>query len=324
MDGAFTIIVEESDVGRRLDSVVALHLPGCSRSLAAALIGNHRILVDKQPKKPGYRPKVGDRIQGCIPEPEPTEYQPESIPLDILHQDESIIVINKQPGLVVHPAPGHSRGTLVNALLHHCPDVGAIGGEIRPGIVHRLDKDTSGTMVVAKHAAAQEELARQFKDREVRKKYLALVYGNVQSDAGEIQLPIGRHPIDRKRMSTTTRKSREAMTLWKVQERLNGITLLELDLKTGRTHQIRVHCSSIGHPLVGDPVYRPRKLLRNIDNFLASHPRAVIDTVKSTQRQMLHAWQLRLIHPQSGLPMTFESALPADMEELIAKLRGKG
>ena len=179
-------------------------------------------------------------------------------------------------------------------------------------------------MVVAKHAAAHEELARQFKDREVRKSYLAIVYGDVRPDSGEIKLPIGRHPVDRKRMSTTTRKARAAKTLWKVRERLIGLTLLELDLKTGRTHQVRVHCTSIGHPVVGDPVYRPRKLLRNIDAWLSDHPRPVIDSVKSASRQMLHAWRLSLIHPQSRQPMTFESSLPADMQELIVKLRRKG
>jgi 23S rRNA pseudouridine1911/1915/1917 synthase len=324
VDDAFTIIVEESDVGRRLDAFVALHLPDCSRSLAAALITDHQILVDEQPKKPSYRTRAGDRIQGLLPAPGAVDNLPEPIPLDIIHQDESIIVINKQPGLVVHPAPGHSRGTLVNAILYHCPDIGAIGGEIRPGIVHRLDKDTTGTMVVAKHAAAHEELARQFKDRHIQKKYLAIVYGDVQPGTGEIKLPIGRHPIDRKRMSTTTRKGRGAETRWRVQERLNGITLLELDLRTGRTHQIRVHCSSIGYPLVGDPTYGPRKLLRNIDQILSNHSRPVIDAVKTTDRQMLHAWQLSLNHPQSGLKMTFESELPADMEALLAKLRGEG
>ena len=321
MNGAFTIIIESSDVGRRLDAVVSLHLPGCSRSLAATLISGHEILVDEQPKKPAYRTKFGDRIEGRLPAPELVDFKPEPIPLNILYQDSHIIVINKQPGLVVHPAAGHASGTLVNALLYHCPDLGAIGGEIRPGIVHRLDKDTTGTMVVAKHAAAQEELARQFKDREVQKTYLALVYGDVQPETGEISLPIGRHPVDRKRMSTATRKGRDAKTIWHVQQRLNGITLLALDLETGRTHQIRVHCASIGHALVGDPVYRPRKLLRNIGQSLSHHPQPVIDAIKSTGRQMLHAWQLRLAHPQSGKYMTFESPLPEDMEGLIVTLR---
>jgi len=321
VNGAFTIIVEESDTGRRLDSVVASRLPDCSRSLAAALIANQIILVDQQAKKPGYRLKSGDRIQGHIPDPEPVDYKAEPIPLQILYQDSHIIVINKQPGIVVHPAPGHSSGTLVNALLFHCPDLGAIGGEIRPGIVHRLDKDTTGTMVVAKNAQAQEELSRQFKAREVQKKYLALVYGDVQSETGEIKLPIGRHPVDRKRMSTTTRKGRAAQTAWKVRERLDGITLLELNLKTGRTHQIRVHCAIIGHPVVGDPVYRSRKLSGRLKEKLSSHPSAINAALRSAHRQLLHAWQLGLTHPDSGKYMTFEAPLPADMAALIAELR---
>jgi 23S rRNA pseudouridine1911/1915/1917 synthase len=321
VNGAFTIIVEESDAGRRLDTVVASHLPDCSRSLAATLIAGQNILVDQQPKKPGYRTKPGDRIQGHIPTPELVEYEPEAIPLHILFQDRHIIVINKQPGLVVHPAPGHSSGTLVNALLFHCPDLGAIGGEIRPGIVHRLDKDTSGTMVVAKSAEAQEELARQFKAREVQKKYLALVYGDVPSDTGEIKLPIGRHPVDRKRMSTTTRKGRGAETVWKVRERLAGITLLELKLKTGRTHQIRVHCATMGHPIVGDQVYHSRKWLKNIDRLYSGDSSWLTAQLKAISRQMLHAWRLGFIHPHSGEDMTFESPIPTDMVTVIEKLR---
>ena len=324
MNGAFTIIVEESEAGRRLDTIIASHLPDCSRSLAAALIAGQNIVVDQQPKKPGYRIKSGDKIQGHIPPPEFVENEPEPIPLHILYQDRHIMVINKQPGLVVHPAPGHSSGTLVNALLFHCPDLGAIGGEIRPGIVHRLDKDTSGTMIAAKSAQAHEELARQFKAREVQKKYLALVYGDVKSDTGEIKLPIGRHPVDRKRMSTATRKGRDAETVWKVRERLAGLTLLELNLKTGRTHQIRVHCAAIGHPVVGDPVYRPRKLFTDLKDKLSNQPPPIIAALKSADRQLLHAWQLCLIHPHSGKYMTFESPLPTDMEELIAKLRRNG
>jgi 23S rRNA pseudouridine1911/1915/1917 synthase len=322
VNGAFTIVVEESDAGRRLDTVVASRLADCSRSRAAALIADRNILVDRQVKKPGYRLKPGDKIQGQIPTPTPVEYTPEPIPLQILYQDRHLIVINKQPGIVVHPAPGHSRGTLVNALLFHCPDLGAIGGEIRPGIVHRLDKDTSGTMVAAKNAEAQEELARQFKDREVKKKYLALVYGDVQPEDGSIKLPIGRHPVDRKRMSTTTPKGRNAETRWKIRERLSGITLLELDLKTGRTHQIRVHCSAMGYPVVGDPVYRPRKFFSNLKEKLSNHSPSTIAALKSADRQLLHAWQLSLTHPYTGKNMTFESPMPADMAEMIDKLKG--
>ena len=324
MNGTFIIIAEEADAGRRLDTVVASHLTDCSRSLAASLIANQNILVNQQPKKPGYRIKSDDKIQGHIPAPGVVECVPEPIPLHILYQDPHIIVINKQAGLVVHPAAGHSRGTLVNALLFHCPDLGAISGEIRPGIVHRLDKDTTGTMVVAKNAAAQEQLARQFKDREVHKKYLALVHGDVQPDTGEINLAIGRHPFNRKRMSTTTRKGRDAITLWKVRQRFAGITMLELNLKTGRTHQIRVHCAALGHPVIGDPVYRSRKLLAKLKENLHKHPPAAIDALRSADRQLLHACQLSLTHPHSKKHMDFESPLPADMDKLIAQLRGDG
>lgn len=319
--GAFTIIAGESDAGRRLDSAVALHISNCSRSLAADLIATQRILVDGQPRKPGYRVKSGDSIQGRIPAPAKVDFEPEPIPIDIIYQDAQIAVVNKPPGLVVHPAPGHTGGTLVNALLYHCPDLGAIGGEIRPGIVHRLDKDTSGTMVIAKNSAAHEELSRQFKSREVEKKYLTLVYGELPSDAGTIQLPIGRHPRDRKRMSTTTRKGRDAETLWKVRERFDGITLLELNLKTGRTHQIRVHCATIGYPVVGDPVYRPRKLFANLNNRLPKLSPPVVSVLKSISRQMLHAWQLGFSHPTEKKFLTFESRLPPDMTGLLDFLR---
>jgi 23S rRNA pseudouridine1911/1915/1917 synthase len=320
-NGAFKILADASDAGQRLDSVVAGHIAECSRSLAAHLIIRQQVLVDGRLRKPGYRVKSGDTIQGEIPQPVRVEYEPEPIPLDILYQDNQIAVINKQPGIVVHPAPGHSCGTLVNALLYHCPDLGPIGGEIRPGIVHRLDKDTSGILVVAKTAATHEELARQFKAREVQKKYLALVYGDVQPATGTIELPIGRHPVDRKRMSTTTRRGRDAETLWKVRRRLAGNTLLELILKTGRTHQIRVHCAAIGHPVVGDPVYRPRKMLAHLKSTLPNLQPAAITALQSVSRQMLHAWQLGFTHPRTHEFMTFEAPIPGDMKDLMKKLR---
>jgi 23S rRNA pseudouridine1911/1915/1917 synthase len=322
--GAFTFLANESDQGRRLDAVVAAHLPDCSRSLAVNLIANLEILVDNQAKKPGYRVKCGDKIQGRIPVPVRTETIPEPIPLQILYQDSHIVVLNKQAGLVVHPAPGHSRGTLVNALLYHCPDLAGIGGEIRPGIVHRLDKDTSGTMVVAKNAGAHERLARQFKARTIQKKYLALVYGELQSDEGSLKLPIGRHPIHRKRMSTITRKGRSAETSWRVRQRFQGITLLELTLKTGRTHQIRVHCTAMGHPIVGDQVYRSRKWLKDIDRLFSGESSSMAAQLKAAPRQMLHAWQLGLTHPHTDEFMTFESPIPADMEALMEILGRMG
>ena len=319
--GNFTILAGDADHNRRLDAIVAAHLPDCSRSLAANLIGNHKILVDNQPKKPGYRVKFGEQIHGRIPAPVAVEYKPESIPLDILYQDSDVVVLNKPAGLVVHPAPGHASGTLVNALLHHCPDLGGIGGEIRPGIVHRLDKDTSGTMVVAKNAAALEALAKQFKDRTVRKTYLALVYGELKKDAGTIDLPIGRHPVHRKQMSTTTRKGRQAETVWQVREQFPGIALLELTLKTGRTHQIRVHCAAMGRPVVGDPIYRNRKLLKKNDKLSKAIPSPLADQLQTIPRQMLHAWRLGFVHPQTGHGMSFESPIPADMQALIDALR---
>jgi len=321
VNGTFTILVDESDQDRRLDAVVAAHLPACSRSLAANLIANHKILVDNQPKKPGYRVRSGQEIIGRIPAPEPVECRPEPIPLDILYQDRHIVALNKPAGLIVHPAPGHRRGTLVNALLYHCPDLGGIGGEIRPGIVHRLDKDTSGTMVVAKNAQALEILAQQFKTRTVRKKYLALVYGDLKNDEGTIKLPIGRHPVHRKQMSTTTRKGRSAETSWRVREKFKAITLLELTLKTGRTHQIRVHCTAMGHPIVGDQVYRSRKWLKDIDRLFSGESSSMATQLKAVPRQMLHAWRLRLTHPDTGEVMTFESPIPTDMETVIEKLR---
>jgi 23S rRNA pseudouridine1911/1915/1917 synthase len=223
-------------------------------------------------------------------------------------------VINKPPGLVVHSAPGHFSGTLVNALLHHCPDLGAIGAEIRPGIVHRLDKDTSGTLVVAKNAATLEHLAVQFKNRTVIKDYLALVHGEMSADSGTIRLPVGRHPVDRKRMSTHSRKGREAETGWRVVRRLGGFTLLELRLKTGRTHQIRVHCAAIQRPIVGDPVYGRRKVAADHVEIHA--------LLASVGRQMLHAWRLEIVHPCRGERMAFESPLPEDMGRLIEKLEG--
>lgn len=321
VNGDFTIFVGEFDAGRRLDSAVAGYVADCSRSLAANLINAQRILVDGQPRKPGYRVKSGDTIQGRIPAPAKVDFSPEPIPIEIIYQDDQIVVINKPPGLVVHPAPGHADGTLVNALLYHCPDLGAIGGEVRPGIVHRLDKDTSGTMVIAKNSAAHEELSRQFKAREVEKKYLALVYGTPHSDTGSVRLPIGRHPVDRKRMSTTTRKGRDAETMWQVGERFPGITLLELNLKTGRTHQIRVHCAAIGHPVVGDPVYRPRKLFADSGSLLAEIPPPVVAELKSISRQMLHAWRLSFTHPTEKRLLAFESPMPPDMTDVIDLLR---
>jgi 23S rRNA pseudouridine1911/1915/1917 synthase len=323
--GAFTILATESDQGRRLDAVVAAHRPECSRSLAVHLITNLDIVVDNRAKKPGYRVKAGDKIHGRIPAPVQVDYTPEPIPLHILYQDSHIVVLNKPAGLVVHPAPGHSSGTLVNALLYHCPDLAGIGGEIRPGIVHRLDKDTSGTMVVAKHTPALENLAKQFKSRTVQKIYLALVFGEFREDKGSITFPIGRHPVHRKRMSTITKKGRTAETFWRIHKRFQGITLIELILKTGRTHQIRVHCATIGHPIVGDQTYGSRKwLARDRLKAVPGLSSSTVAQIKAIPRQMLHAWRLGFVHPDTGENLIFESPMPEDMMAVIEKLAAEG
>jgi 23S rRNA pseudouridine1911/1915/1917 synthase len=307
--GSFTFIVDRHEAGLRLDAFVASRLSDYSRSSAVDLIRKGRVLVHGALKKPGYRVKIDDEITGAIQSPPSISFQPEPIEFQILHEDPHIIVINKPPRLVVHPAPGHPTGTLVNGLLYHFPSIECVGTAPRPGIVHRLDKDTSGTLVVAKQSAVHQHLADQFKTRHVKKTYLALVKGEMNVEKGEISLPIGRHPVHRKKMSTVTHKGRQAVTLWAVREKFKGVTLLEIDLKTGRTHQIRVHCSAIQHPIIGDPVYCPRW-----------EDRKQI----SPDRLMLHAWRLGFTHPVTEQWKTFESPIPQDMLKVIRALRTEG
>lgn len=310
--------VDELNDGKRLDVVISAFVSGCSRNRAAELARQGTIRLNGETKKPSSRVHEGDVIDGVLPEPEPTEYLPESIPLDILYEDTSLLVINKPAGMVVHPAAGHTEGTLVNALIYHCKDLQGIGGELRPGIVHRLDKDTSGTIVVAKSEDALNHLAAQFKSRQIKKTYLAMVYRVPESIEGKINLPIGRHTLDRKKMSVTAKRSRPAETHWRVQERFSRSALLQVDLKTGRTHQIRVHCAAVGHPIMGDHVYGWQKL-----NKAAAATGVSYDVIRSIQRQMLHAWRLSFDHPDTGKRMVFESPLPEDMLGLIDRLRGK-
>lgn len=317
-DAGFTIVAADSDSDTRLDSLIARKLPNCSRKLASSLIRKGLIRVSGSTKKPGYRTRPGDVIQGNLPKPTETGFLPEPVPLDILFEDDHLIVLNKAPGVVVHPAPGNYTGTLVNGLLYHYPNLEGVGGEIRPGIVHRLDKDTSGVLLVARNHAAHTELSDQFKSRIVKKKYLTLVYGHMKETNGVIDFPIGRHPTQRKQMSIRSRKPRPAETRWKVREQLDGIAFLELDLLTGRTHQIRVHCHAIQHPIVGDPVYGIRSLSRRIRRLggQAHH-------IQGINRQMLHSWRLTIRHPVSGIPMTFEAPIPEDMQSLLTALRQK-
>jgi 23S rRNA pseudouridine1911/1915/1917 synthase len=312
--GVFHIVADPADAGTRLDLLVASRVSALTRSQAAVLIQHGRITVNNLVKKPGYRLQAGDEITGQIPPPADSVVKPEPLPLDVLYEDDDVIVLNKPAGVVVHPAPGHATGTLVNALLYHCPTIGPIGGELRPGIVHRLDKDTSGVLVVAKNAAAHAHLAAQFAARSIRKIYLAVVFGEMAEDRGVIELPVGRHPVDRKRMSISSRKPRMAETRWKVRERFRGLTLIELNLKTGRTHQARVHCAAINHAILGDPVYAGRKVYR-------APTAATLALIRQVKRQLLHAWRLTCTHPSRLVPVVFEAPLPRDMDQLIVHLR---
>jgi 23S rRNA pseudouridine1911/1915/1917 synthase len=314
---SFTFRVDHAQAGTRLDVLAAAEIDHCSRSFAASLIRNGCIVVDGTVKKPGYPVKAGETVSGEIAPPERPRFMPEDITLQILYEDAELLVVNKAPGMVVHPSPGHSNGTLVNALIHYIPDLTGISGSLRPGIVHRLDKDTSGALVVAKNSLAMHALAAQFKLRKVRKHYLAMVYGVPKRDAGAVDLPIGRHPVDRKKMSVNTHKPRVALTHWRVLERFNEACLLELDIRTGRTHQIRVHCHSMGHPVIGDTVYGSRGQKKR----LASVSAQTAEALKIVNRQMLHAWQLSFVHPITEKWMTIEAPVAADMVHLIDRFR---
>lgn len=318
IQGEIHLRVDPRDGGQRLDAYLSQRWgDGCSRSQAALWIRQGVILVDGVHRKPSYRIQPGEVVRGHIPPPAETFLTPEPIPLSILFEDHDVIVIDKPPGLVVHPAAGHASGTLVNGLLHHCPDLEGIGGERRPGIVHRLDKDTSGVMVVAKNAMAHQSLARHFKLRQIHKKYLAIVVGVPSQPGGRIELSVGRHPVERKKMAAGGPRGRPAITLWQVGERFQGAALLVLELKTGRTHQIRVHCQSMGHPIVGDPLYGQKRSLQR----LARNHAALWAVFKQARRQMLHAASLSFIHPVSGQMMTFEAQMPEDMATVMTGLR---
>lgn len=270
------------------------------------MIDQGRILVNDRPAKHSHVLKLDDKVSVDIPPPRKLDLIAEDIPLDIVYEDKDLIVINKPRGLVVHPAVGNWTGTLVNAILHHAKDLSGIGGVGRPGIVHRLDKETSGLMVVAKSDLAHSSLAKQFKDRLVKKLYVALVHGNIKSDDGFIQAKIGRHPVNRKKFAVikdANLKSREALTFFKILKRFKNYSLVELTLKTGRTHQIRVHLSHIGHPLVGDKTYGGRTKIGDL-------PVSV----------MLHAETLGFTHPRTNKYMEFKQKLPADMLEAIQNI----
>ena len=286
--------------GVRLDKAVA-DLTPLSRSHANEQIKNGQILVNGQVKKAKYAVKAGDVITYELPEPEALEYVAENLPLDIVYQDEDVAVVNKAQGMVVHPSAGHTSGTLVNALMYHIKDLSGINGVLRPGIVHRIDKDTSGLLMIAKNDDAHIKLAEELKDKKSLRKYWAIVHGNLPNDRGVIEAPIGRNEKDRKKQAVTA-KGKPAVTRFHVLERFGNYTLVELQLETGRTHQIRVHMAYIGHPVAGDEVYGPRKTLKGHGQFL-------------------HARTLGFTHPKTGEVMEFTAEAPAIFQETLEKLR---
>jgi len=302
-------VVAEVGAGERLDLALAL-LCGLSRSQARRWIDDDRVRLNDDAAPASRRVREGDVVEAVPPEPACSEVVAEPIPLSVLYEDSDLVVIDKQAGLVVHPAPGHPGGTLVNALLHRCRDLSGIGGVLRPGIVHRLDRGTSGVLVVAKNDAAHRELARQFQDHSIERRYCALVLGVPGRDDGRVDLPVGRHMRDRKRMSVRARVAREARSVWRVRRRFRAsdCSMLEVRPETGRTHQIRVHLAAVGMPLIGDPVYGRRRVAR------------VISTLG---RPALHAQQLGFRHPGSGELLRFDAPLPADLAELVASLEAR-
>ena len=301
--------------GTRLD-VFASAETGLTRSAVAKLLSEGALLVNGRVENKNYKLRVGDVVELTLPEPEPDDARPQNIPLDVVYEDNDIIVINKPSGMVVHPAAGNPDGTLVNALLYHCRDsLSGIGGVSRPGIVHRIDKDTSGLIAVAKNDAAHLSLAEQLKTHSMRRVYYAIVVGSFKEDSGVVDAPIGRCPTDRKKMAVIRdpeKTSRNAVTHWTVVERYSGFSLVRCELETGRTHQIRVHMSFKGHPLMGDTVYG------------GGHTRFEKENASLISGQCLHAAALHLTHPVSGEDMVFTAPLPSAFERLLEKLRNKG
>ncbi len=301
----------EGDTGCRLDQYVA-RCADLTRSAATKLIEEGNVTVNGTKSNKNYRMRSGDRVECLLPEPEPCEALPENIPLDVVYEDDDLIVINKPVGMVVHPAAGNTSGTLVNALLYHCgASLSGIGGVVRPGIVHRIDKNTSGLLVVAKNDETHLKLSEQLKGHHINRIYTAIAVGNFKEACGTVMAPIGRHPVDRKRMAVihdAQMRSREAITRWSVLSRGecdgNAFTLLRCELETGRTHQIRVHMSYVGHPLLGDDVYGGANT-----RFEARH-RALI------QGQCLHAGELSFIHPRTGKLVSFTSPMPQEMQRI--------
>ena len=299
------LMIEATESAERIDALLARSVEGLTRSAAQRLLEQGAVTLQGKPVKKNHKTSPGETFEIVLPEPEPAEPEPEDIPLDVRYEDDDLIVVNKPRGMVVHPAPGHPNGTLVNALLCHCGDsLSGVGGEKRPGIVHRIDKDTSGLLIAAKNDFAHLALSAQLSDHSIARTYEAVVIGNFREDSGTVNAPIGRHPTDRKRMAVTQKNSREAVTHWEVLGRYAGYTHIRCRLETGRTHQIRVHMAHIGHPLLGDLVYGRKKPELGLEG------------------QCLHARELTFVHPRTQERITVTTDLPDWFEAVLKKLRG--
>ena len=291
--------------GERMDTFLARAVPGLTRSAAQKLLERGAVTLDGKPVRKNGRTVPGQELEVCLPDPEPVDVRPQNIPLDVIYEDDDLIVINKPVGMVVHPAPGHPDGTLVNALLYHCGNsLSGINGELRPGIVHRIDRDTSGLLVAAKNDRAHLALAAQLADHSLARVYEGVAVGALREDAGTVDAPIGRHPVDRKKMAVDPRNGRPAVTHWSVLGRYPGYTHVECRLETGRTHQIRVHMAYLGHPLLGDTVYGSKKPWPGLAG------------------QCLHAGKLRFIHPSTGLPLELTCPRPDWFERVLRQIGG--
>lgn len=317
LSGSFTFLLTDAMEGKRLDACLSEFIPGQSRSFLQKQItaGKVKLLQSSEQdpalgislEKAGRKMKAGEILSVTIPEPEEIHIEAEDIPLDILYEDADLLVVNKPKGMVVHPAPGHYSHTLVNALMYHCRDqLSGINGVLRPGIVHRIDRDTTGSLLVCKNDRAHKDLSIQLREHTINRRYRAIVLGNLREDSGTIDAPIGRHPTDRKKMAVNQRNGRHAVTHYQVLERFGSYTYVECRLETGRTHQIRVHMTSIGHPLLGDSVYGPQKCPYRLEG------------------QTLHAMVLGFRHPTTGDYMEFTAPLPEYFEDLLRKMRAQG
>ena len=294
----------QEDQQMRLDKYLAEQFPEQTRSYLQKLIKDGEVTVNGKNVKTGYQLSKGDEVSVNIPEPKELDVEPQKMDLDIVYEDDDVILVNKPKGMVVHPAPGHTTDTLVNGLLYHCKDnLSGINGVARPGIVHRIDRDTTGILIVCKNDMSHNSIAAQLKEHSINRRYRALVHGNLKDDTGTVEGPIGRHPIDRKKMAINEKNGKPAVTHYTVLERFGNYTLIECKLETGRTHQIRVHMTSIGHPLVGDEVYGPAKCPFKL------------------QGQCLHAMILGFVHPRTGEYMEFSADLPDYFEDSLIKLR---